>query len=137
MKRRYLALTCALSLACVLTGCWGGDRDDTTPHSTSPVAPTESVAPSHSAAPTETAGTEPSVSPTDNYHADGEGQVDLDGDGDTQDEHSAGETVRDAVDDAGDAVKDTVDEAGRMARDAARDTGRAVERARDALTGQR
>ena len=75
MKRRYLALTCALSLACVLTGCWGGDRDDTTPHSTSPVAPTESVAPSHSAAPTETAGTEPSVSPTDNYHADGEGQV--------------------------------------------------------------
>ena len=63
--------------------------------------------------------------------------MDLDGDGDTQDEHSAGETVRDAVDDAGDAVKDTVDEAGRMARDAARDTGRAVERAGDALTGQR
>ena len=128
MKRRYLALTCALSLACVLTGCWGGDRDDTTPHSTSPVAPTESVAPSHPAAPTETAGTGPAVPPTDNYQAGAAGKAGMTGEG---------ATVRDAADDAGDAVKDTVDEAGRMARDAARDTGRAVERAGDALTGQR
>ena len=138
MMRRYLTLACAMALVCALTGCWGRDNTEETPQSSAPVTPTESTAPSESLVP------EPTVSPTDNYHADGGGQVDLDGDGKTEDEHSAGDTIKDAVDDAGNAVqdageaaKDTVDEAGRMVRDAARGAGQAVERAGDSLTGQK
>ena len=62
------------------------------------------------------------ISPSDNYHAGEDGQVE---DG-TYHTGSPGEDIGDAVDDAGDAVKDIAD-----------DAGKAVEKAGDALTGQR
>ena len=131
MKRSYLALACGVALICALTGCW--DTDEPTTEPTDSTRPSESLMPSESIRPSDSAQPEN----TDHYLAGEDGQVDLDGDGTTGDEHGIGNAVEKAVDDAGDAIKDTVDEAGKMARDAVDGTARAAEKAGDKLTGRK
>ena len=118
MKRPYLVLICALALLLVAAGCSGQPKVSPTPNTTviPSESPTTSQTPSTSAMPEE----------TDNYHAGEDGQVDLDGDGRTEDEHGIGEDVKNAM-----------DEAKNTAEDAAEDTGRAIEKAGDTLTGKR
>ena len=74
---------------------------------------------------------------TDNYHAGGDGQVDLDEDGLTSDEHSMIEDAKNAANEAKDTVEDAARNAGDAVKDAAEGTGRAVDKAGDTLTGQR
>ena len=122
MRRPYLALVCTLALLLVGAGCSSQPKVSPTPDTT--VIPSEtrvhSEMPSTSSMPVE----------TDNYHAGEDGQVDLDGDGRTEDEHGIGDDLKNAVDEAGKTAEDA-------AKDAGEGAGRAVEKAGDALMGQR
>ena len=111
MKRPYFALLCALAVLLAGVGC----SDSSTPETT------------HTPTPSQT------ISPSDNYHAGEDGQVE---DG-TYHTGSPGEDIGDAVDDAGDAVKDAARDAGDAVKDIADDAGRDVEKSGNALTGQR
>lgn len=128
MKRPYLALVCTLALLLAGAGCSSQPKVSPTPDTT--VRPSEE--PVHS----ETPSTTPMPGETDNYHADGNGQVDPDGDGRTDSEHNVGDDIKDAVDDAGNAVEDAARGAGDMVEGAMDGAGRAVEKAGDALTGR-
>lgn len=129
MKRPYLVLICALALLLVAAGCSGQPKVSPTPNTTviPSESPTTSQTPSTSAMPEE----------TDNYHAGEDGQVDLDGDGLTSDEHSMIEDAKNAANEAKDTVEDAARNAGDAVKGAAEGTGRAIEKAGDTLTGQR
>ena len=129
MKRPYLALMCALALLLAGAGCSEQPKVSPTPQTT--VIPSEN--PDH----TETPSTSQMPTETDNYHAGEDGQVDLDGDGRTNDEHGVGEDVKNAVDEAGKMAEDAAKGAGDAVKNATEDAGRAVEKAGDAMTGQR
>lgn len=126
MKRSYLALICALAL---LAGAGCSSQPKVSPAPSSTVRPSET--PVHSEIPSAT----PMPDETDNYHAGGDGQVDLDGDGKTNDERGVADDIKDAVDGAGKAVEDAVKGAGDLAEDAVDGAGRAIEKAGDTLTG--
>ena len=127
MKRPYLALVCSLALLLAGAGCADQPKVSPTPDTT--VRPSET--PVHSETPSAAMPEE-----TDNYHAGEDGQVDLDGDGRTDDEHGVADDIQDAVDDAGKAAEDAAKDAGDLAKDAVDGTGRAIEKAGDALTGR-
>lgn len=129
MKRPYLVLICALALLLVAAGCSGQPKVSPTPNTTviPSESPTTSQTPSTSAMPEE----------TNNYNAGEDGQVDLDGDGRTEDEHGIGEDMKNAMDEAKDTAEDAAKDAGDAVKNAAEDTGRAIEKAGDTLTGKR
>ena len=129
MKRPYLALICALALLLIAAGCSSQPKVSPTPNTT--VIPTDTPSVS------ETPPVSSMPMETDNYHAGEDGQVDLDGDGRTEDEQGVGEDIKNAVDDAGQAVEDAAKDAGDAVKDAAEGTGRAIEKAGDTLTGKR
>lgn len=129
MKRPYLALICALVLLLIAAGCSSQPKVSPTPDTT--------VIPSETPSVSETPSTSDMPMETDNYHAGEDGQVDLDEDGLTSDEHSMIEDAKNAANEAKDTVEDAARNAGDAVKDAAEGTGRAIEKAGDTLTGQR
>ena len=129
MRRPYLALVCTLALLLVGAGCSSQPKVSPTPDTT--VIPSET--PVHS----ETPSTSSMPVETDNYHAGEDGQVDLDGDGRTEDEHGIGADLKNAGDEAGKTAEAAAKAAGDAVKGAAEGAGRAVEKAGDALMGQR